>query len=76
MACHYLDSCPFPNDKMAAMPITTSFMVDNYCYWDFTKCVIYRTAKEDGIRNGGEWVPDDKICEKILNLLISRGLGW
>ncbi|GFO54902.1 hypothetical protein GMSM_19090 [Geomonas sp. Red276] len=76
--CTYIGSCPFPNDKLANMPVTTSFMSDNYCYWNFTKCGIYRTAVDLRSQN----ISSDMISEgnflsdKILNWLICGRIGW
>jgi hypothetical protein len=76
--CTYIDSCPFPKDKLAKMPVTTGFMADNYCYWDFTRCVLYRTLVERKSKYiSSDGIPEECfLSDEILNWLICGRIGW
>ena len=58
--CTYIGSCPFPNNKLGNIPVTTGFMESNYCYWDFTRCRIYRTVLDHKARNiSSDGIPEE-----------------
>ncbi len=74
--CTYINSCPFPKDKLTKMPVTSGYMVENFCNWDFTRCSIYRTAVERRIGISSDGIHEECVwSEKILNLLICGGIG-
>lgn len=74
--CTYIGSCPFPTDKLTNMPVTTGYMVENYCSWDFTRCRIYRTAVDRrGGDNSDEGIHEDCVLpDNILSMLICGGI--
>ncbi len=76
--CTYIGSCPFPNDKLPKMPVTTNFMVENYCSWDFARCRVYRKAGQYRAENmsNDETFEDQFLSGKILNWLVCGGIGW
>jgi len=75
--CTYIGFCPFPNAKLSNMPVSTGFMVDNYCHWNFTRCGIYKTVVDRrGNDISSEGVPEERVSSgMILNLLICGGIG-
>jgi len=76
--CSYTGSCPFPNGKLTKMPVTTSYMADNYCNWNFTRCRIYRAAvdsRTENITNNG-FHEECFGSDKIMSWLICGGIGW
>jgi len=76
--CTYIGSCPFPNDKLANMPVTTGFMADNYCHWNFTRCGIYKTVVDRRVNDiSSDGIPEECVSsETILNWLLCGGIGW
>ena len=46
--CEILDSCPFFNDRMEAMPATSGWLKSHYCRDCFKECARYKVYKALG----------------------------
>ena len=71
--CYFIDTCPFLNDKMINMPITTNKLVERYCAKDFTMCKIHKVAMIHGIDmvlinvSPNDWYElTDRLIELVL----------
>ena len=53
--CECLDTCPFFNDNMAAMPTMADIVKSRYCHDEHAACARYRVFKAIG----REYVPAD-----------------
>jgi hypothetical protein len=77
--CEFKETCPFLNEKVGKMPLTTQKLVEHYCEGDFTMCMIHGFAKAHGIDNVPKYVyPDDKLelPSRYLTHIFLEGITW
>ncbi len=49
--CDLLSSCFFSNNELTEMPCTYRFLMNKYCYGDFTKCKRFVYSRNFGRSN-------------------------
>lgn len=78
-SCDFINTCPFLNEKVVKMPLTTQKLVEHYCDGDFNMCTIHKVAVTHGIGKVPKYVsPDDKyeLSDRIIELDLWDKLGW